>query len=93
MSTLALINGQILTMGEIRPQAEALAIENGRIFKTGSNSAILNWCRQDTGVVDLGGFTVIPGFVDAHNHIFGEAKWNNRVDWLNDAQDRRLVTY
>lgn len=89
MLTWALINGQILTMRR-RPRAEALAVKDGLIELIGDNEQILNWCRPDTEVIDLQGLTVIPGFVDTHNHIFDDAKRNDRVDWLLTAQDRAL---
>ncbi|MBZ7925555.1 amidohydrolase [Ensifer adhaerens] len=65
---LVLRNGTIVTMDEVRPAAEALAIANGRIVAVGSDEEIEKLVQPDTEVLDLGGRTVIPGLVDTHIH-------------------------
>lgn len=49
--------------------AQALAVKDGRIVEVGGTDEIL-WLREgEYELVDLGGRTVIPGFVDPHNHF------------------------
>ncbi len=62
-------NGKILTMDKSFPRAEAMAVQFGRIYKLGKNSEIAELGRPGTKIVDLGGKTVIPGFIDIHNHF------------------------
>lgn len=67
-------NGTILTMDEATPQAEAIAITGEKITAVGSDEDILAMRQPDTAVVDLQGLTLMPGFVDAHTHLFNDAE-------------------
>src|SRR2546428_10531378 len=51
------------------PVAQALAVKEGRIVEVGGTDEVL-WLREDDyEVIDLEGRTVVPGFVDPHNHF------------------------
>ncbi len=65
---LILHNGNILTMDGRQPQAEAIAIAGERILAVGSDVDILDFAGAGTKKVDLGGKTVVPGFIDGHCH-------------------------
>ena len=65
---LILHNGHILTMDGRQPQAEAMAIAGERILAVGSDVDILDFAGAGTKKVDLGGKTVVPGFIDGHCH-------------------------
>ncbi len=65
---LILKNGQVLTMDPGQPRAEAVAIAGGRILAVGANDEVAALGNGATRVVDLGGSTVVPGFIDAHSH-------------------------
>jgi predicted amidohydrolase YtcJ len=62
---LALVNGRIHTMDAQSRVVQEVLIENGRFVQVGRH--------VDRGprvkVIDLRGATVIPGIIDAHNHI------------------------
>ena len=61
----------VLWTGRDDPQgATALAVAAGRIVAVGSDHDVLNLRGADTRVVDLDGHTLLPGFVDAHAHIW-----------------------
>lgn len=48
---------------------KALAVKDGRILEVGGTDEIL-WLREtEYEVIDLEGRTVVPGFVDPHNHF------------------------
>jgi predicted amidohydrolase YtcJ len=64
-----LVNGTILTMDGCASVATALAIRDGRIAAVGSAEAVLHLRQHDAEIVDLAGSTVLPGFVDPHNHF------------------------
>ncbi|HBY97079.1 MAG TPA: amidohydrolase, partial [Chloroflexi bacterium] len=62
-------NGHLLTLDQTRPMAEALAVRDGRIVAVGTNDELAGLIGPGTQVIDLDGYTVIPGFHDAHCHI------------------------
>lgn len=64
-----LLNATILTMDRARPEAEALAIRGEYIAAVGARDDVLGLRERDSELIDLGGRTVLPGFVDPHNHF------------------------
>ena len=65
---LILHNGNIWTVDSSHPRAQAVAISRGRFLAAGSNSDVLNLAAAGVRKIDLGGKTVLPGFIDAHSH-------------------------
>jgi predicted amidohydrolase YtcJ len=65
---LVLHNARILTMSGAAPRAEAVSIRDGRILAVGQSSELLAAAGPRTRRVDIGGKTVVPGFIDAHSH-------------------------
>jgi len=63
-----LYNGNIWTVDDQLPRAQAIAISDGRIFAIGSNDNVLHLASARTRKFDLGWKTVLPGFNDAHTH-------------------------
>jgi predicted amidohydrolase YtcJ len=63
--------GAILTMNDQAPRAEALAETDGRIVAVGSLAEVMALKGPKTEVVDLAGRAMVPGFFDAHGHVFG----------------------
>ena len=68
VADLALINGNVVTVDEDNPSAEALAVVGDRIVAVGSNDEIGAMIGDATEVVDLAGRTAIPGFIEGHGH-------------------------
>ena len=66
---LILLNGVIHTMDPANPQAEAVAIANGRFLAVGTNAEISAYATARTKRIDLGKFPAFPGFIDAHMHV------------------------
>ncbi|OJU05496.1 MAG: hydrolase [Rhizobium sp. 63-7] len=64
-------NARILTMDEAKPRAEALAIAGNKIIAVGTEADVAAFSGPDTMVIDAEGKSVLPGFNDAHVHIFG----------------------
>ena len=62
-------NGNILTMDEPAPRAEALAIQFGRIYRVGKTAELEALAELGTKIIDLQGQTLLPGFIDTHNHF------------------------
>ena len=65
----ALLGGNVLTMNEGTPRVEAVGFEKGKIVAAGATAEVSKMVGSDTQVVHLAGRTVIPGFVDPHNHF------------------------
>ena len=65
---LVLINGRVHTMDDTQPTAEAFAVKYGRFVAVGTTSDVNNLVARNTQVIDAGGMTVTPGFIDAHSH-------------------------
>ncbi|MDP9197931.1 MAG: amidohydrolase [Pseudomonadota bacterium] len=65
---LILHNGNVITMDPRQPRAEAIAIAGDRILAVGSNDDVLNLANGNAKKLDLGGDTVVPGFIDGHCH-------------------------
>lgn len=59
----------IYTADAARPQADALAIKDGRILFVGSTREAMALRGEGTEVLDAQGATIIPGIVDAHAHL------------------------
>ena len=67
--TLILSHATVLTMDRQQPQAEAVAIGEGRIAVVGTNAQVLSRRGRRTRVIDCRGAAVLPGFIDAHLHM------------------------
>jgi predicted amidohydrolase YtcJ len=62
--------GDVVTIDEKNPTAEAVAVKNGKIVAVGKKAEVLKLRSDTTQLIDLGGRTMLPGFVDAHGHCF-----------------------
>src|SRR5258705_10902607 len=64
-------NGNVYSVNERQPKAEAVAVKFDRIVFVGSNQNVQAFVGAKTRVVDLGGRTMVPGLTDAHHHLSG----------------------
>ena len=62
------IGGDIVTINAAQPEAEALAVKDGKILFVGSKGDGDKLKGDATKVIDLGGRTLMPSFIDAHSH-------------------------
>ena len=108
---LVLINGIISTMDENHPRASMIAIRGESIIAVAYNISDAVKSEQaaevqaligpNTRVIDLGGKFAMPGFNDAHIHLFGAAYAKLQIDFtgvksIAEFQDRiraRLKDY
>src|SRR5438552_149066 len=95
------INGNIYTVNENQPSAQAIAVKNDRIIFVGGNADCEKFRVGKTHIVDLAGKTVMPGFTDSHCHIFGIGEreitlnlegTNTREDFLAKVKERAAQT-
>lgn len=85
MVDIIISNGRLITLTPDRGPdrgMEALAIQGGRILAIGSNAEIAALRQPETRMIDAGGATILPGFIDAHVHLFMGAA---ELDQLNLA--------
>ncbi len=68
---LVLTNGKVVTVDDARPEAEAVAVRDGRIVAVGSSDEIEAYVGDATEVVDLAGRMAMPGFIEGHGHFTG----------------------
>jgi predicted amidohydrolase YtcJ len=73
-------NGRVLTMDEGGPRGEAIAIRGNEIALVGTMEDASGLKAAHTRVIDAGGGTVLPGFIEAHMHLFPGAA---ELDTLN----------
>jgi predicted amidohydrolase YtcJ len=62
--------GTVLTIVDDQPTAEAVAVKDGRILAVGSEKEAFTTVGKGTKKIDLGGRTMLPGFVDSHSHTY-----------------------
>lgn len=65
---LILHSANVHTVDAALPHAQAVAIAAGRIFAVGTNDEVLRLAAGRARKLDLGGRTIVPGFIDAHSH-------------------------
>ncbi|MFX1265099.1 MAG: amidohydrolase family protein [Promethearchaeota archaeon] len=81
----------IITIDELNPIAEAIAIQAEAIVAVGTDEEILDTYHTENplNTIDLNGLTIMPGFVDGHTHLLFSAIWTGLID-LRAAQDIAL---
>ena len=66
---LVLLHGTLVTMQAGQPDAQALAVQGGRIIAIGKDADIQPYIGKGTEVLDLKGMTAVPGFIEGHGHF------------------------
>ena len=74
--------GPIVTVNAKNEEAQALAIQNGKIVAVGTKDAVTKeWQAKNTKVIDLKGQTLMPGFVEPHVHVIVTSMFESL--WFN----------
>jgi predicted amidohydrolase YtcJ len=68
---LVVFNAKVYTVDPLEPRAQAFAIKAGRFVAVGSTDDIRTLIGKRTQTFDAGQMTVVPGFIDTHNHAPG----------------------
>ena len=97
---LVLRNGTIITVDDVMPEAEALAVRGDRIVAVGRAAVLDRYIGDETQVIDLEGRLAIPGFIEGHGHLLGigdatlqldlagARSWSDIVAMVEDAATR-----
>ncbi len=87
-------NAVVYTVNANFSTAGAFVVNGGKIVAVGKDDSLENIYKART-VVDAGGKTVYPGFIDAHSHFYeyglglqevnldGTKSWNEIIDTVN----------
>ena len=70
MTDLIFFNANVITLDPAIKKANLVAVKNGRIQAVLSNDALRDLNQKQTRLVDCGGKTLLPGFCDAHFHLW-----------------------
>jgi predicted amidohydrolase YtcJ len=87
MAGMALTNARLYTGPDWEPVSGGLVIEDGVIVHVGDPDS---WPATDgVSVHDLGGRTVVPGFIDSHTHpsMVAASDWHVRLPWTTDVDE------
>jgi len=68
---LVVLNARVYTMDAALPRAEAFAVSGGRFAAVGRSADVRALAGKRTRTLDAKGMTVVPGFIDCHNHAGG----------------------
>ncbi|HKN67566.1 MAG TPA: amidohydrolase [Gemmatimonadaceae bacterium] len=68
---LIVTGAKVYTMDAAAPRAEAFAIKDGRFVAVGSVADIKRLAGRHTATIDARQMTIVPGFIDCHNHAGG----------------------
>jgi len=65
-------NANVCTVDARLPRAQAFAVRGSRFIAVGTNAEIAARASKGAQVFDAQGMTIVPGFIDCHNHPVGE---------------------
>ncbi len=68
---LLVVNARVFTMDAASPRAEAFLVRSGRFAAVGTTAAIKAMAGPRAQTFDTKGMTIVPGFIDCHNHPIG----------------------
>lgn len=68
-ATLVITNARVYTGVPAQKPVSGLAVRDGRIAYAGD--VVKPWIGPGTRVIDAGGRTLLPGFIDSHGHMAG----------------------
>jgi predicted amidohydrolase YtcJ len=69
---LVVLNAKVYTVDSSAPKAEAFAVKAGRFTAVGSTADIKGLIGKGTQTFDAKQMTIVPGFIDCHNHAPGD---------------------
>jgi predicted amidohydrolase YtcJ len=79
MTAIRFVNGSVFTGEERAPWVEAVGVVDGLVVARGDRASVEEAVpRGET--VDLAGRSLVPGFVDAHNHFLATGESLRSVD-------------
>lgn len=87
-----LTGGTVITVDTNQPEAEAIAIKDGRIIAVGSSDEIASFIGESTDVINLDGRVAMPGFIEGHGHFLGFGQSLMILDLMPTRSFKEIVT-
>ncbi len=86
---LILHNGKVVTVDKAFSVRQAIAVQDGKIVRVGTDADVLALRGPKTEVIDLGGKMVLPGLIDSHVHPNGAAmhEFDHPIPDMESIQD------
>jgi predicted amidohydrolase YtcJ len=87
------VGGDIITVDDTNPTAEALAVGGENILAVGARDDVLKFKGSQTEMVDLEGKTLMPGLIEPHSHPIISAllyEWTD-VSGFNNANGAEVM--
>jgi predicted amidohydrolase YtcJ len=91
VADLILENGKIVTVEKALPQAQAIAVKDGRILALGTTAAMRKHKGPKTEVIDLKGALAIPGLIEGHGHFTGVGAFKRSLNLRNSKNWNEIV--
>ena len=88
---LIIRGGTIYTANDSNPIVEAVAVKGDTILFAGSLSEVNEYQSEQTGIIDLKGATMTPGFIESHGHIMGVGYNELNLDLMSVKSYDELV--
>ncbi|MDF1539980.1 MAG: amidohydrolase [Candidatus Thorarchaeota archaeon] len=88
---LVVVNANIITMDPEKPRATALAVKSYKIIVVGNEDSVQDMITHSRRVMDLGGKTIIPGFVDAHTHLTSTGIRSKQADLTSTKSATEVI--
>ena len=86
-----LIRGARCALGPGESLWASIQITDGRVTGIGADSCLTSAVNSRYSEIDLGGFLIMPGFINAHDHLqfalhprLADPPYQNYVDWGKD---------
>ena len=86
-------NGYVISMDPSIGLKDAIAIKDDKIQQIGSSKVLLRTAGRNTIKIDLKRRTILPGFVDAHSHLFQlEAETSSSLKGVQNEYFKNGIT-
>lgn len=92
VADLVVQGGTIYTVDESNPEVEAVAVKDGLIIFTGSQSEVAPYIAEETKVINLDGKVMTPGFIETHGHLMGLGHSELNLDLSGIANYDEMVS-
>lgn len=89
---LLVMGGKVVTMDASIPEAEAVAVKDGKIVAVGTMESLESYVSTTTRVIDAAGGLIIPGLIEGHGHYMGLGESKMGLELLKTASWEEIVS-
>lgn len=91
VADLVVTNATVVTMDDAQPEAQAVAMKDGRFVAVGSDEEVATWIGDGTELLDAQGRFVMPGFIEGHGHYNGLGDTRMILDLTSTTSYEEIV--